>query len=149
MKALACSAVTCPPLCVPNVQVYRLYSELISGTIAEGSVHAARTAFVKNMRSVKKVALRLIQTFAEKCEDTQMLVTQFVPPMMESVLGDYVRAVPDARDAEVGRTSALPHQVPPVVMKAAVAKSRLFFTPSDNPLDNHSRATASKQTSCA
>lgn len=39
--------------------VYRLYSELISQTIASGGQHAAKTTFVKYMRSVKKVALKV------------------------------------------------------------------------------------------
>lgn len=83
------------------LQIYKLYSELISSTIAEGNPHAARTAFVKAMRSVKKVTLKLIETFTEKCDDTQMIATQFIPLMTDPVLGDYARNVPDARDAEV------------------------------------------------
>lgn len=40
-------------------QVYRLYSELISQAITAGGANAARTTFVKYMRSVKKVALKV------------------------------------------------------------------------------------------
>lgn len=83
------------------LQVYRLYSELISQAIATGGANAARTTFVKYMRSVKKVALKLIETFVEKCDDPQMLATSYVPAMMDPLLGDYARSVPDARDAEV------------------------------------------------
>ncbi|MEW5316465.1 MAG: hypothetical protein WDW38_007837 [Sanguina aurantia] len=83
------------------LQVYKLYSELISRTIAEGQQHAARTTFVKYLRSVKKVALKLIETFTEKCEDTTMVATQAVPAMIDPVLADYARSIPDARDAEV------------------------------------------------
>lgn len=49
------------------------------------------------MRSVKKVALKLIETFVEKCDDPQMLATSYVPAMMDPLLGDYARSVPDAR----------------------------------------------------
>mmetsp|Transcript_36522 Transcript_36522/g.81303 ORF Transcript_36522/g.81303 Transcript_36522/m.81303 type:complete len:1073 (+) Transcript_36522:318-3536(+) len=83
------------------LQVYKLYSELISRTITEGGPHAARTTFVKYMRSVKKVALKLVETFADKCEDPQIIAQQFVPAMMDPILGDYARNVSDARDAEV------------------------------------------------
>ena len=38
-----------------------MYSELISAAIASGGPHAAKTSAVKLMRSVKKVALRLIE----------------------------------------------------------------------------------------
>jgi hypothetical protein len=49
---------------------------------------------------VKKVTLRLIETFVDKCDDTAMITTQFVPAMMDPVLGDYARNVPDARCAQ-------------------------------------------------
>ena len=75
----------------------RMYSELISSAIGSGGPHAARTSQVKLMRSVKKVALRLIETFVDKAEDTQVIAQQFVPAMMDPILGDYARNVPDAR----------------------------------------------------
>ncbi len=74
-----------------------MYSELISAAIGSGGPHAARTSQVKLMRSVKKVALRLIETFVDKSEDTQIIAQQFVPAMMDPILGDYARNVPDAR----------------------------------------------------
>jgi exportin-1 len=83
------------------LQVYKVYSELISQAISEGGPHAARSTYVKYMRSVKKVALKVIETFTEKCDDPAVLVTHFLPAMLDPVLGDYARAVPDARDAEV------------------------------------------------
>uniref|UniRef100_A0A7S0WF70 Importin N-terminal domain-containing protein n=1 Tax=Chlamydomonas leiostraca TaxID=1034604 RepID=A0A7S0WF70_9CHLO len=83
------------------LQVYKLYSELISQTIAEGGPYAARSTFVKYMRSVKKVTLKLIECFSEKAEDPALIATTYVPAMLDPILGDYARAVPDARDAEV------------------------------------------------
>ncbi|GLC60282.1 Exportin-1 [Pleodorina starrii] len=83
------------------LQVYRLYSELISQAIATGGANAARSTFVKYMRSVKKVALKLIETFVDKCDDPQLLASAYLPAMMDPLLGDYARSVPDARDAEV------------------------------------------------
>lgn len=81
------------------LQVYKMYSELISKAIAEGGPHAARNNFVRSMRGVKKAALKLIECYVEKCEDTGMFATQFVPAMMDPILGDYARNVPDARCA--------------------------------------------------
>lgn len=83
------------------LQVYKLYSELISKAISEGGPHAARSSLVKYMRSVKKVALKLIETFTEKCDDPTTMMSTFVPAMIDPILGDYARNVPDARDAEV------------------------------------------------
>ncbi|KAL0911332.1 hypothetical protein M5K25_019465 [Dendrobium thyrsiflorum] len=81
--------------------VYRMYSELISNSIAEGGPFASRTSFVKLLRSVKRETLKLIETFVDKAEDQPQIGKQFVPPMMDPVLGDYARNVPDARESEV------------------------------------------------
>jgi exportin-1 len=53
------------------------------------------------MRSVKKETLRLIETFIEKSEDPQTITSNFIPPLLEAVLGDYKTNIPDARDPEV------------------------------------------------
>jgi hypothetical protein len=52
-------------------------------------------------RSVKRETLRLIETFVEKAEDTEIIAKQFVPAMLDPILGDYARNVPDARESEV------------------------------------------------
>jgi exportin-1 len=55
---------------------------------------------------VKKAVLRLVEVFIEKCEDDTLLITKFVPALMEPVLGDYAGSVPDARwvlSARVGQ----------------------------------------------
>jgi CRM1 C terminal len=50
------------------------------------------------LRPVQQVALRLIETFVEKSDDHSALIAeQFVPAMMDPILGDYARNVPDAR----------------------------------------------------
>lgn len=51
--------------------------------------------------SVKRETLKLIETFLDKAEDQPHIGKQFVPPMMDPVLGDYARNVPDARESEV------------------------------------------------
>ncbi|XP_042048814.1 protein EXPORTIN 1A-like isoform X2 [Salvia splendens] len=90
------------------LNVYRMYSELISTSIAQGGPHASRTSIVKLLRSVKRETLKLIETFLEKAEtftdkaeDQQHIGKQFLPPMMDHVLGDYARNLPDARESEV------------------------------------------------
>ncbi|KAJ4841653.1 Exportin-1, variant 2, partial [Turnera subulata] len=51
--------------------------------------------------SVKRETLKLIQTFLEKADDQAQIGKQFVPPMMDPVLGYYARNLPDARESEV------------------------------------------------
>ncbi|XAR52092.1 hypothetical protein NMG60_11019991 [Bertholletia excelsa] len=83
------------------LNVYRMYSELISTSIAEGGPYASKTSYVKLLRSVKRETLKLIETFLDKAEDQPQIGKQFVPPMMDPVLGDYARNLPDARESEV------------------------------------------------
>ena len=83
------------------LNVYRMYSELISTSIAGGGPLASRTAYVKLLRSVKRETLNLIETFSDKAEGQPQIGKQFVPPMMDIVLGDYAKNVPDARESEV------------------------------------------------
>ncbi|KAH6809753.1 exportin 1A [Perilla frutescens var. frutescens] len=90
------------------LNVYRMYSELISTSIAQGGPYASRSSIVKLLRSVKRETLKLIETFLEKAEtfsdkaeDQQHIGKHFVPPMMDHVLGDYARNLPDARESEV------------------------------------------------
>ncbi|KAI5657416.1 hypothetical protein M9H77_26209 [Catharanthus roseus] len=83
------------------LNVYRMYSELISTSIAQGGPYASRTSIVKLLRSVKRETLKLIETFLDKAEDQPQIGKQFVPPMMDPILGDYARNLPDARESEV------------------------------------------------
>ncbi|XP_068667938.1 protein EXPORTIN 1A-like [Aristolochia californica] len=83
------------------LNVYRMYSELVSNSIAEGGPFASKSSYVKLLRSVKRETLKLIETFVDKAEDQPHIGKQFVPPMMDSVLGDYLRNVTDARESEV------------------------------------------------
>ncbi|KAL0735703.1 hypothetical protein Bca4012_011913 [Brassica carinata] len=83
------------------LNVYRMYSELVSTSITNGGPYASKTSFVKLLRSVKRETLKLIETFLDKAEDQPHIGKQFVSPMMEYVLADYARNVPDARESEV------------------------------------------------
>ena len=44
-----------------------------------------------------QVTLKLIETFVDKCEDLGLVTDRLVPAMMDPILGDYHRNVPDAR----------------------------------------------------
>lgn len=104
-RAVLPALVPCLPLlrcrclgdCKERLACCRMYSELISSAIAAGGPHASRTSQVKLMRSCKKVALKVIETFVDKCEDANLLAQSIVPAMMDPILGDYARNVPDAR----------------------------------------------------
>lgn len=77
---------------------FRQYSELISKEISSGGPYAAKSAFVRAMRSVKRSALKLLETFVESVSKVDIVV-EYVPRMLDPILGDYNRNVPDARCA--------------------------------------------------
>lgn len=88
---------------VDLLAVYKAYSELINTAIAAASSnsHVMHTSGVRAMRAVKKETLRLLDTFIDKSDDNDLVLNKFVPPMLDPVLGDYVRSIPAARDPEV------------------------------------------------
>lgn len=56
---------------------------------------------VRGLRTIKKEILKLIDNYVQRADDHEMVNTNIVPPLLDAVLVDYNRNVPDARDAEV------------------------------------------------
>lgn len=56
---------------------------------------------VRGLRTIKKEILKLINTYVERADDLEMVHNSLVPGLLEAVLSDYRRNVPDAREAEV------------------------------------------------
>lgn len=50
---------------------------------------------------MKKEILKLVETYIKKVEDLEAVNNNFIPPLLDAILGDYNRNVPTARDAEV------------------------------------------------
>ena len=42
-----------------------------------------------------------METYIKKAEDLDAVNTNFMPPLLDAILGDYARNVPASRDAEV------------------------------------------------
>lgn len=87
------------------LNVYKVYSERISITIAQQGPGATQLSLVRTMRSAKKEVLRLLVVFIEKSgppeADPQAVAQGFIPPVLDPILGDYQRNIPNARDPEV------------------------------------------------
>ena len=56
---------------------------------------------IRGLRTIKKEILKLIETYVEKSDDLEMVRRDIVPALLDAVLVDYNRNVPNARDAEV------------------------------------------------
>jgi exportin-1 len=83
------------------LNMYRAASQLINDAVANDGAIAPKTPKVRGLRTIKKEILKLIDTYVDKSDDVTMVNDSMVPPLMEAVLIDYARNVPDAREAEV------------------------------------------------
>ncbi|CAF9913414.1 MAG: Exportin-1 [Gomphillus americanus] len=83
------------------LQMYRATSQMISEAVAAQGEIATKTPKVRGLRTIKKEILKLINTYVEKADDNEAVNNNLVPPLLEAVLVDYNRNVPDARDPEV------------------------------------------------
>jgi len=88
-------------LYIDLLHVYKAYSEMINAAVASGGQYATSTSAVRGMRAVKRETLRLLESYIERSEDNDVILQRFVPPLLDPVLGDYVRNIPEARDPEV------------------------------------------------
>lgn len=79
---------------------------------------ATKMPRVRGLRTIKKEILKLIETYVEKADDLEMVRTNIIPALLEAVLLDYNRNVPNARDAEVLK-----------VMSTIITKLSVRWTP--------------------
>merc|ERR550525_911176 len=84
------------------LNVYKVMSENITAAITHNGEAVTKQPLIKSMRVVKKETLKLIANWVERSNDPQMVLDNFIPPLLEAVLTDYQRcAVPSAREPEV------------------------------------------------
>lgn len=99
------------------LNMYRASSSLISDAVATGGTISlisngtkltritgnvqTKTPKVRGLRTIKKEILKLVDIYVQKADDLQMVNESMVPPLLDAILIDYQRNVPDARDAEV------------------------------------------------
>ncbi|KAI9829650.1 MAG: Karyopherin transporter, partial [Thelocarpon superellum] len=83
------------------LSMYRATSQMISEAVARDGTIATKMPKVRGLRTIKKEILKLIDTYVQKADDLEVVNTSVVPALLDAVLVDYNRNVPDARDAEV------------------------------------------------
>ncbi|KAF9028676.1 hypothetical protein BDZ89DRAFT_1133471 [Hymenopellis radicata] len=83
-----------PLIFLDMLGLYKAVSALISPI-------ASRTPKVRQLRTVKKDLLKLMETYIQRADDLEGVNSSFIPPLLDVVLGDYSTNVPTARDAEV------------------------------------------------
>ena len=89
------------------LNVYKVMSENISTATSLNGEAVTRQPLIKSMRVVKKETLKLISCWVERSNDPNMVLENFIPPLLDAVLLDYQRCtVPSAREPEVLSTMA-------------------------------------------
>ncbi|XP_059485052.1 exportin-1 [Neocloeon triangulifer] len=89
------------------LNVYKVMSENIISAIALNGEQVTKQPLIKGMRVVKKETLKLISDWVSRSNDPQMVLENFIPPLLDAVLLDYQRtSVAAAREPEVLSTMA-------------------------------------------
>lgn len=83
------------------LQLYRSVSSVISSQVANDGIIATKTPKVRGLRTIKKEILKLVESYISQAKNLDDLVNVLVQPLMNAVLEDYMKNVPNARDAEV------------------------------------------------
>jgi exportin-1 len=108
----ACSSIGAPfviqlgKIYLDMLNVYKAYSEFISNCVKQNGQQVTQQANIRAMRAAKTETLNLIETFIEKYntksrEELAFVTKNFIPHLIEPVLGDYQKGIPAARDAQV------------------------------------------------
>lgn len=84
------------------LNVYKVMSESITQAIEVSGEAVTKQPIIKGMRVVKKETLKLIAGWVNRSNNSQMVLENFIPPLLEAVLLDYqMTVVPSAREPEV------------------------------------------------
>lgn len=89
------------------LNVYKIMSENIIQAISLNGMNVTNQPLIKAMHVVKKETLTLISEWVSRSTDDQMVIDNFIPPLLDAVLLDYQRCtVPSARESKVLSTMA-------------------------------------------
>lgn len=83
------------------LNMYRASSGLIDEAVQREGLVATKMPKVRGLRTIKKEILKLINTYIDKADDLRAVHDDLVPGLLDAVLSDYHRNVPDAREPEV------------------------------------------------
>ncbi|KAJ7752019.1 CRM1 C terminal-domain-containing protein [Mycena metata] len=116
--------------------LYKAVSGIISETIATEGPFATKTPKIRQLRTVKKEILKLMETYIKKAEDLDAVNANFIPPLLDAILGDYSRNVAAARDAEVLNVMAtITGRLGPLLTPQVPAILEAVFEPTLNMIN--------------
>uniref|UniRef100_U5ELY4 Exportin-1 n=1 Tax=Corethrella appendiculata TaxID=1370023 RepID=U5ELY4_9DIPT len=89
------------------LNVYKIMSENITQAISLNGLSINNQPLIKAMHVVRKETLTLISEWVSRSNDSQMVMDNFIPPLLAAVLNDYQRTkIPHAREPLVLSTMA-------------------------------------------
>ncbi|ODN05594.1 Exportin-1 [Orchesella cincta] len=84
------------------LNVYKVMSDSITQAIELNNEAVTKQPIIKGMRVVKKETLKLIAGWVSRSNNPQMVLENFIPPLLEAILLDYqTTLVASAREPEV------------------------------------------------
>jgi len=84
------------------LNVYKVMSANITAAISINGESVTKQPLIRSMRTVKKETLNLISSWISRATEMDMVLKNFIPPLLDAVLLDYKTcAVRSAREAEV------------------------------------------------
>lgn len=89
------------------LNVYKVMSDNITQAVGLNGEGVTKQPIIKGMRVIKKETLKLIAGWVSRSNNSQMVLENFIPPLLDAVLLDYqMTAVASAREPEVLSTMA-------------------------------------------
>lgn len=84
------------------LNVYKVMSANITAAISINGESVTKQPLIRSMRTVKKETLNLISSWISRANEVDMVLKNFIPPLLDAVLNDYkCCTVPAAREPEV------------------------------------------------
>lgn len=83
---------------------YKTLSENVQSAITQEGEGVAQQPLMHLIRAAQSEILKLIATWISKSENPQVVMENFIPPLLEAVLGNYQASMPVARDTQVLET---------------------------------------------
>ena len=82
------------------MNVFKVTTQNINQAITENGEIVIKQPLVKGMRVIKKETLKLVGGWITRSNDPQLVLTTFIPPLLESIVLDYSASIPAVREPE-------------------------------------------------
>jgi len=115
------------------LNIYKVMSLNITAAISTNGEAITNQPVIRSMRTVKKETLKLTGLWISQSQNNSLVLTSFIPPLLESVLVDYKECtVPSAREPEVLSTMSIIVEKLNVSIRCSLLQSNFDFATKTN-----------------